>query len=164
MTRPPTEAPSVAAHEHAATVLKHHARKTGFVLAWNEILDDPNLSLGARGLLLTMLRKPDGWRFSADRLARENKEGRQQIRNWLVEMKAAGYYRTERLRKDDGRWYTSAVVSDRSIPEWVDEQTEQAAKLRPSRVSAGGPRTTAYGRSAGGSSGAEVRRAVVQYQ
>jgi len=48
---------------------------TGFAQISNKILNDSQLSLKAKGLYAYMFSKPNGWQFSAQRIANENKDG-----------------------------------------------------------------------------------------
>lgn len=112
-------APGLRPEGATVATLIHRFRESGYVKAWNDVLDNPELSLGARGLLVTMLRKPPGWEFSAERLSREVKEGVKTIRNYQHELRAAGYYYPERYR-DGSQWKTRTWVSDESVSEWVE--------------------------------------------
>jgi hypothetical protein len=114
----------------------------------NPTLEDRRLTYRARGVLGNMLAKPDGWDFSADRLAREStpaafpdghkpaSEGRDTIRTCLVELRRAGYLRLVRRQLSaadvaamraagedaprGGSWRTEYEVSDLPVAEWAD--------------------------------------------
>ena len=57
----------------------------------NSLVRDARLDLKARGLLLLMLSKPDGWRFNERNLAAEAGVSRDQIRSTLAKLMEAGY-------------------------------------------------------------------------
>ena len=57
----------------------------------NTAVDDPNLDLKSRGLLLIMLSKPDGWTFRERHLAEAAGVGREQLRTAMQTLIAAGY-------------------------------------------------------------------------
>lgn len=100
------------------TVLRHAERRHWTVVD-NAALDDPRLSLRDRGLLVTMLRKPDGWKFSSDRLAKELRDGRDAILASMKVLAECGYLRTTSLRGDSGKFTKVTDVSETSVPEWV---------------------------------------------
>jgi len=57
----------------------------------NAAVNDPNLDLKARGLLLLMLSKPDGWTFRERNLADAAGVGREQLRTAMQTLIRAGY-------------------------------------------------------------------------
>lgn len=57
----------------------------------NTAIADPNLDLKARGLLLLMLSKPDGWIFRERNLADSAGVGRDQLRAAMQTLISAGY-------------------------------------------------------------------------
>lgn len=60
--------------------------------AWipNTILQNKNLTLKAKGLWIHLNSKPEGWVFSAERIAAEQADGRDAVRSALRELEAAG--------------------------------------------------------------------------
>jgi hypothetical protein len=66
----------------------------------NSLLNDPDLSLKAKGLWAYMQAKPSGWDFSADRIAREIHEGRDSVLTTFRELITKGYM--SRAKKSDG--------------------------------------------------------------
>ena len=67
----------------------------------NGLLYDPNISFKAKGIWAYMSAKPEGWQFSADRIAEETKEERKAILAGLKELSDAGYITAK--KKGDGR-------------------------------------------------------------
>lgn len=67
----------------------------------NELLYNPNISFKAKGLWAYMNAKPDGWNFSADRIALETKEERKSILAGLKELAEHGYITAK--KRSDGR-------------------------------------------------------------
>lgn len=67
----------------------------------NGLLYDPNISFKAKGIWAYMSAKPEGWKFSADRIADETKEERKAILSGLKELSEAGYITAK--KKGDGR-------------------------------------------------------------
>lgn len=70
----------------------------------DEILNKCDLSLRAKGLYGFLQSKPDGWRFSVDRITANNKEGKSAIRVALNELECIGVLRREALKNSEGRW------------------------------------------------------------
>ncbi|MGN0035417.1 MAG: hypothetical protein ACI364_06790 [Coriobacteriales bacterium] len=69
-----------------------------------DVTRDDRLSLKARGMLVTMLSLPDGWKFSQNGLEKIlRKDGQASVRSALAELEESGYLVRERTRDDDGR-------------------------------------------------------------
>lgn len=71
--------------------LAHYRADDPYTRVPNTAVNDAQLDLKARGLLLLMLSKPDGWRFNERNLAREAGVSRDQIRTTLQKLQEAGY-------------------------------------------------------------------------
>lgn len=71
--------------------LAHYRADDPYTRVPNTAVNDGKLDLKARGLLLLMLSKPDGWRFNERNLAREAGVSRDQIRTTLQKLQEAGY-------------------------------------------------------------------------
>jgi len=63
----------------------------------NAVLYSPNLSFKAKGLYAYMLAKPDGWNFSARRIAEETKEAEKSIRGSIKELIDIGLIKYNKL-------------------------------------------------------------------
>lgn len=86
-------------------------QKTGFTQVSNIVLVGNKISLKAKGLYAYLFSKPDGWDFSGDRIAKENKEGRKAIFSGLKELEKYGFIKRTRLL--DGKMlYTLMVKPD----------------------------------------------------
>lgn len=84
-------------------ILKNPSRKK-FTIVDNHALRDDNLSLKARGLLVTMLSLPNNWKFSENGLCELfKKDGQASIRSGLKELESSGYLVRRRTRDDMGR-------------------------------------------------------------
>lgn len=73
-----------------------------FTVFENELLQNPNLSLKAKGLLAYMLSLPDDWDYSISGLATKCKEGKTSIRSAINELMAEGYVTRCLARNDKG--------------------------------------------------------------
>lgn len=78
--------------------------KEKFTVVDNYALRDENLSLKARGLLVTMMSLPNNWHFSETGLcAIIQKDGQSAIRSSLKELEQLGYLTRTRIRDNGGR-------------------------------------------------------------
>lgn len=104
--------------------LAHYRADDPYTRVPNTAVNDPALDLKARGLLLLMLSKPDGWRFNERNLAREAGVSRDQIRTSLQKLQEAGYVERGWEKGADGTPEHVTRVYDvpagrESIPELV---------------------------------------------
>jgi hypothetical protein len=70
----------------------------------HSVLYNKDLSLRAKGLFGYMQSKPDGWDFSADRIARETREGRAAILSAMKELETAGHLERRTFQNEHGLW------------------------------------------------------------
>lgn len=68
--------------------LKKHVRN--YTQVGNDIVNDKNLSLKAKGLFLYLLSKPDDWDFSALKIGYQNKDEKASINSGLHELEDFG--------------------------------------------------------------------------
>ena len=100
----------------------------------NKLLYNPDISFKAKGLWAYMSAKPEGWNFSADRIAEETKEERKAILAGLKELSENGYITAK--KKSDGRieytlhWETAKTSS----PKPLEEQNVKRPTSRPKRT------------------------------
>lgn len=94
--------------------------EAGYTVVANAVLADHRLTWKARGLLVYLLSKPDHWRTSSARLARESPDGRHAVRTALIELRDAGYLITTRRQDSAGRWATTTTIYDAPVDNRVD--------------------------------------------
>lgn len=70
----------------------------------NELLNNPEISLKAKGLFGYLQSKPDDWDFSKKRIARQVKEGLTAIKTAFKELKENGYLKTIPVKDKEGKW------------------------------------------------------------
>jgi hypothetical protein len=83
-----------------------------FTVLPNGLLQDRRLSFTARGLLVDLLSRPEGWREDGRQMADSSPQGRGAVQRALKELAAAGYYRVDRVRRADGTIRSEAHVFD----------------------------------------------------
>lgn len=76
-----------------------------YVKVPSTVIDDSNISLGAKGLLLFMLSKPKSWQFSQDSLSKQTGHGVDYIKARTKELKDAGLIKWNApSRGNDGKY------------------------------------------------------------
>lgn len=86
------------------------AERRQFTVVCNETADDNRLSLRARGLMLWLLSKPDGWKINARLITTIVPEGRDAILTALKELETFGYLRHEKVQMPGGQWVTQTFL------------------------------------------------------
>lgn len=81
----------------------------------NVALNDPELSLKAKGLFAFLMSKPDDWRISYRGLAAQLKEGKVAILGALKELEDAGYLQRARHQADDGKLVWQSVLHEQTM-------------------------------------------------
>lgn len=83
-----------------------------FTVVPNDVINDHTLTWKARGLLIHLLAKPEGWATSASRLAKTGPDGRDAVRSGLAELEQHGYLVRRREQNAAGHWQTITWVYD----------------------------------------------------
>ena len=114
-------------------------KKESFTVVDNHALRDDNLSLKARGLLVTLISLPDNWHFSEDGLIEIFKnDGQASIRSGIKELEKFGYLSRERTRDEYGRMAKVVwTVSDNprlENPSVVNSNLENRPQLNTNRL------------------------------
>jgi hypothetical protein len=81
-------------------LIKHTGKYTSIS---NQLLNSINLSWKAKGLWAFINSKPDGWKFSQERISQQTKDGLESTRSGLKELQEAGYLVVTRKRQGDGQ-------------------------------------------------------------
>lgn len=87
-------------------------KKNSFTVIDNAIFKDYSLSLKAKGLLCQMLSLPDDWEYSVQGLAKLTSDGTSAITSGLRELEEAGYFRRQRVRKDNRLGGIEYIISE----------------------------------------------------
>lgn len=95
-------------------IRKARTRKNPYTLILRKSLQDPGLSLKAKGLLAYVLSLPDDWKLHVRELVKHFKDGKFAVRGAFTELKNAGYIKGHQLRDDNGAFsgYEFLVFED----------------------------------------------------
>lgn len=98
----------------------------------NDLLNDPKISLKAKGLFGYLQSKPDDWDFSADRIKNDTKENRDAILSWLKELEQFWYLQRNRYKTEKWQWWVDYILYDKphfdtsssvENPQWTEDET-----------------------------------------
>lgn len=117
-------------------------RTKPFTQTPNETVDDWTLSFRELGLLIRLLRMPEGFVIRSEQLATEgrgktkagrkpNREGREAVRTALRNLSLAGYYRLERCRKLDGTFMMRTSITEDADEQWAEQAAVFKGKAVP---------------------------------
>lgn len=100
-------------------------QKIPFTQVANDVLNDKNLSLNAKGLYAYIYSKPNGWDFSYIRIASELKESKNSVLKYIQELEGAGLLTRKRL--STGRVQYKIHIKPLT-KDWVEEKKPQTKK------------------------------------
>jgi hypothetical protein len=103
----------VKGYQKSMTIQRTARPQSNFTILSNEILRDNRLSFRARGILVSVLSRPDNWRTSAESLANESKEGRGAILTALKELETLGYLERTKYQNEQGHWVSDSLIYDK---------------------------------------------------
>lgn len=84
--------------------------KERFGLAPSSVLNDKTLTFKAKGIYTYIQSKPDGWEFSAERIARQGLDKITSIRSGLKELENAGLLIRKKTQNDRGHWEMEYIL------------------------------------------------------
>lgn len=97
---------------------------SNFTVVHNNFLQDPNLGIAERGLLMTMLSKPDDFDFSIKLLSSQLPNGETAVRNTLTNLERCGYLKRDRI-KENGK-FSDVVYRISDCPIFLDNENKEA--------------------------------------
>lgn len=97
--------------------------------------EDGVMTARALGVLAHLLSRPEGWKSSADRLAKTFKEGRAAIEKSLKELETLGYLARRRVQYANGQWGWVWLYGD--DPAYLAAKLESTLDSYKANVSAG---------------------------
>ncbi|MEU3990168.1 hypothetical protein AB0F24_17625 [Streptomyces platensis] len=136
--------------------IRHSRLTKDFLQVPNATVRDDRLSHMARGILVELLSRPDGWQATADDMwrasvARHGKEspGRRMFRAAFAELKKHGYLTATREPMKNGQLATALTLTDVSAGQTDVPQAGTSARPATTDVSAGGTDVPHAGTSEG---------------
>ena len=96
--------------------------ESNFGIAPNKLLNDEKISLKAKGLFVYIQSKPEGWSFSAERIALSQRDGLDSVKSAIKELEEHGYLIRQKRHTDLGKWEQTYNLC---IPTMVDYPLEE---------------------------------------
>jgi len=78
--------------------------KNRYAITPNELLNNKEISLKAKGLFGFLQSKPDNWSFSIERIAKQTKDGKDGIRTAILELEKSKYLQRKPRKNSNGEW------------------------------------------------------------
>lgn len=92
------------------SIIRSARKERDFAILSNKLLQDSRLSMGALGVLVRLLSRPDNWETNSETLAREFGCGRDAVRTNLKKLQEIGYIKLFKSQDDLGRWSSVWMV------------------------------------------------------
>lgn len=70
----------------------------------NKIINNPNLSYKAKGVLIYLISKPNNWETRISDIVKHGREGETAVSSAIKELEEAGYIIRKKIRGKDGKW------------------------------------------------------------
>lgn len=110
--------------------------KNKFTQIPNTIINDPRLSLRAKGLYMHLLSKPDGWKYYVSEFIKSSKDGRDSVQSGIKELEEYGYLVRIRAKDNYGQFLSyDYYIYDEPLNGfpvgWETPQTEKALNGKP---------------------------------
>ena len=110
------------------TIIK---KRENFTTIHNSLISDTEISYKAKGILIYMLSKPDGWNYNAKEIAKNSKDGIEAVYSGLKELVNARYVSRKRFQDGTLCYYVFEDKTINNIPDCYNEKKEM--KENPER-------------------------------
>lgn len=80
-----------------------HKRASNFTMIQNALINQPTLSWAAKGILIYLLSKPDGWKVYTADIVKHATNGKDSVKTLTKELRAAGYITLSKIVDSKGR-------------------------------------------------------------
>lgn len=110
-------------------IIRVHKRAGEFALVPRAAVNDTTLTWEARGMLVYLLDKPDGWQISLVDLINKSPDGRDKTRRILRELTMTGHVYRQRIQGEDGKFDWISDVFEEPLP---PEKRQPLKKSQPS--------------------------------
>ena len=87
-------------------------KEDNFTRVDNILVNDKNLSLKAKGIMLYILSKPDDWKVYIKEITKNNKDGIDSVRSGINELLLLKYIQREKRRGEDGTYAWEYIISE----------------------------------------------------
>ena len=105
--------------------------RENFTTIHNSLISDTEISYKAKGILIYMLSKPDGWNYNAKEIAKNSKDGIEAVYSGLKELVNARYVSRKRFQDGTLCYYVFEDKTINNIPDCYNEKKEM--KENPER-------------------------------
>lgn len=105
-----------------------------FGVAPNKLLNNEKISLKAKGLFVYIQSKPEGWSFSAEKIALSNLDGREGVMSALKELEEHGYLTRFKRHGERGKWeqtYNLCIPTTTGLPTTVEPTAVEPTTANP---------------------------------
>lgn len=83
----------------------------------NDILNSEELSLKAKGIFAYIQSKPDGWKFSAEKISLQSSDGIDSVQSGLQELEKHGHLIRSKVKNPKGTWDWDYTLSEKPLVE-----------------------------------------------
>lgn len=107
-----------------------------FTIFANQVFEDENLTLKAKGLFGYMWTKSDDWNFYITELVKHSKCGRDQVMSALDELERNGYLLRSRNRNSLGQLTNKStwLLSDTPKKHWIEQKNKKVKKAKAKKA------------------------------
>ena len=107
-----------------------------FTIFANQVFEDENLTLKAKGLFGYMWTKSDDWNFYITELVKHSKCGRDQVMSALDELERNGYLLRSRNRNSLGQLTNKStwLLSDTPKKHWIEQKNKKVKKAKAKKT------------------------------
>ena len=128
------------------SIIRSARKERDFAILSNKLLQDSRLTMGALGVLVRILSRPDNWETNSETLAREFDCGRDAVRTCLKKLQECGYIKLHKFQDDLGRWRSVWMVFEdaEQTPESENPTLGLPAPGNPSLGKSGAIQRTDY--------------------
>lgn len=104
------ECPERRGKANSMSIIRSARKERDFAILSNKLLQDSRLTMGALGVLVRLLSRPDNWETNSETLAREFNCGRDAVRTNLKKLQEVGYIKLFKSQDNLGRWSSVWMV------------------------------------------------------
>ncbi|RRD39274.1 helix-turn-helix domain-containing protein [Leptotrichia sp. OH3620_COT-345] len=108
-------------------------KKTNFTTIHNKLINDDNISLKAKGIMLYMLSKPEDWNYNPKEIAKNSKDGLDSVYSGIKELIEAGYI--SRIRHSDGTvdYFVFEDIEENDVIDFSKKESQNPNRENPNR-------------------------------